>query len=563
MENLSPREVTTMFLALGILLASARLLGELARRWHLPSVLGEILAGILLGPTVLGALAPALSHSLFPATGGNALVLDAVTTLAIVLFLLVAGIEVNLSTVWRQGRAALSVALAGIVAPFSIGFFASWLTPKSFGYEGGTDPLTFALFLATALSISALPVIAKTLMDLNLYRSDLGVVVIAAAVCNDLVGWLIFAVILGHLGIEGGHGLPVLHTIGLTVGFALFMLTVVRALIHRLLPWIQAYLSWPGGVLGFAFALALLSAAFTEAIGVHAIFGSFLAGVALGNSTHLRERTRTVIDQFVSSFFAPLFFASIGLRVDFLAHFDLGLTLLLLVIALLGKVLGGGLGARWGGVGWREAWGIGFGLSAQGTMGIILGILALQYQVISQRVFVALVLTALVTSVLSGPALQLILRLKKPRLFFDFLPARAFAGPVSAGTRAEIIELLAMRVAEVAGIDGEVVVEAVFKREHLMPTGLGHGIAVPHARLPDLEAPIVGLALSPGGIDFDAPDGRPAHLVFLILTSEDDNGAQIEILADIARTCKNAELRDAILQAQNHTQFLAIVKSAH
>jgi Kef-type K+ transport system membrane component KefB len=155
--------------------------------------------------------------------------------------------------------------------------------------------------MATALSITALPVIAKTLMDLNLYRSDLGMLVVAAAVFNDLVGWIIFAVILGMLGTGAAHTLSIGQTIWLTLGFALGMLTVGRWLIHRILPWIHAHLSWPGGVLGFALSLALVSAAFTEWIGIHAIFGAFLAGVAGDQAS--AERTAT-IEQFVS-FISP------------------------------------------------------------------------------------------------------------------------------------------------------------------------------------------------------------------------------------------------------------------
>ncbi|HDR47119.1 MAG TPA: hypothetical protein ENN94_05390, partial [Geoalkalibacter subterraneus] len=210
MDALTPHEITALFLALGLLLATARGLGELAQRYNLPSVLGEISAGILWGPTIFGALIPDWHTFLFPRTGGGALAFDGLTTLAIVLFLLVAGMEVDLSTVWRQGKTALWVALAGMLLPFSFGFAAAWWTPGLVGYQAPAPPLPFALFMATALSISALPIIAKILMDLNIYRSDLGVTIIAAAVFNDLLGWLVFAVILGMIG--AGHGMPLAHT---------------------------------------------------------------------------------------------------------------------------------------------------------------------------------------------------------------------------------------------------------------------------------------------------------------------------------------------------------------
>jgi Kef-type K+ transport system membrane component KefB/mannitol/fructose-specific phosphotransferase system IIA component len=551
-----------MFLALGTLLAVARFLGELAQRFHQPAVLGEIFAGILLGPTVLGFLAPDWSDFLFPMQGGSALVLDGLTTLAIVLFLLVAGMEVDLSRIWVQGKTAITVGVSGIVIPFALGIIVAWLTPWLLGRESNAYPFIFSLFFATALSISALPVIAKTLMDLYLYHSDLGMIVVAAAIFNDLVGWIIFAVILGMMGTSSGHGLGIGHTIWLTLAFVVLMLTLARWLINRVLPWIQAHASWPGGVLGFSLSIALLGAAFTEWIGIHAIFGSFLVGVAIGDSSHLRERTRATINEFVSFIFAPLFFASIGLKVNFAAHFDWFLVLVVLIIACLGKVIGCGMGARWSGMAWREAWAVGFGMNSRGTMEIILGLLALQYGVIRERMFVALVVMALVTSLMSGPMIQRILGRKKPRQFTDYLVAKAFLNPLQAQNRREAIRELTRAVSTVSNLDSQVVATAVWVGEEIMPTGLSNGVAVPHARIEGLSAPLIGVGLSKKGIDFDTADGEPANIIFLILTPENDDGAQqLEILADIARTFENTQTLEKVLEVASYTEFLAMLKS--
>jgi Kef-type K+ transport system membrane component KefB/mannitol/fructose-specific phosphotransferase system IIA component (Ntr-type) len=561
MNTLTHSEITAMFLALGVLLASARILGEAARRFNQPAVLGEILAGILLGPTVFGALAPVWSAFVFPRSGGGAAVLDGMTTLAIALFLLVAGMEINLSTVWRQGRATVMVGLCGMALPFAFGFVAAWYLPEYLGAQTGFDPLTFALFMATVLSITALPIIAKILMDLNIYRSDMGVTIIAAAVLNDLIGWIIFAIVLSMAGGELATSLSLGHTIVLTLLFTAGMLTIVPWLIHRVLPWLQAYTSWPGGVLGFVLSMTLFCAAFTEWIGIHAIFGAFLAGVAIGQSQHLREQTRAIIEQFVSFIFAPLFFAGIGLHVSFTQNFDPVLTLSLLLLAVSGKVVGSALGARAGGLGWREAWGIGCGMSAQGTMGIILGLLALRYGVINEHLFVALVVMALVTSLMSGPLMQRVLRLKKPRRFTDHLLARGFCRHLKGRTRAEVIDELVQGMEKAAGMSAVRIAAAVLEREELMPTGIGKGMAVPHARLEGLEKPLVAVGISEAGLDFDAPDGGLAHIIFMILTPQHDNGAQLEILADIARSFKDDEVRDHARTVANFTEFLALVKS--
>jgi Kef-type K+ transport system membrane component KefB/mannitol/fructose-specific phosphotransferase system IIA component (Ntr-type) len=562
MESLQPREITTMFLALGTLLLSARILGEIARKLSLPSVIGEILAGIFLGPTVLGQLAPGLNKMLFPAQGNGALILDGLTTLAIALFLLVAGIEINLAMVWRRGRAALSVAFCGMLLPFGLGFAGAWWLPTLFGWQANTDHLAFSLFIATVLSISALPIIVKILMDLNIYRSELGVTMVAAAVLNDLLGWLVFAVILGQMGVIQGQGLPIGTTIGLVIGFSLIMLTLVPWVINHLLAFALAYTSGPGVVLGFALSFCLFSAAFTEWIGIHAIFGSFLAGVALGQSRHLREQTRTTIDQFISFIFAPLFFASIGLRVDFLAHFNLQLTLMLMGLAITGKVLGSSLGGHWGGLPKREVLAVGFGMSAQGTMGIILGVLALQIGLISSTVFVSLVVMALATSILSGPVLQRILHLKRPRRMIDYLAADAFFKKLKAGDREAVIRELSQRLGALAGLPPTTVADAVLAREQLMATGIGMGVAVPHARLDGLDRPLVAVGLAQQGVDFDAPDGIPVRIICMILAPLHDNGAQLEILADIAATFRTEGLSERALQSSSYTDFLALLRSS-
>lgn len=562
MAHLAPHEITAMFLALGVLLLCARVLGELSRYLGLPAVLGEILAGILLGPTVFGRLLPLWSGYIFPTQGSGAVVLDGLTTLAIALFLLVAGIEIDLATAWRQGKVAALVAVLGMFAPFTLGFAAAWWAPEALGYQAGAGHLPFSLFMATVLSITALPIIVKILMDLNIYRSDLGVTLVAAAVLNDLIGWLIMAVVLGMVGMEHGLGLPLGYTVALVFGFALVMLTLAPRLIDRILPWLQAYTSWPGGVLGFALSLCLFAAAFTEWLGIHAIFGSFLAGVALGQSRHMREQTRTTIDQFISFIFAPLFFASIGLRVDFLTNFDLLLTLTVLALAVSGKVLGSALGGHLGGLPKREAWAAGFGMSAQGTMGIILGVLALQVGLISQTVFVSLVVMALITSLLCGPLLQRLLHLKAPRRMIKFIGGEAFLPRLEGHDRAAVIAELAQKLTVAARRPHAEITAAVLEREALMATGIGMGVAVPHARLAGLERPHIAVGLSPHGIDFDAPDGIPAHIICLILTPVQDNGAQLEILADIAATFRNEELRERIQHATSHTEFLALIKSA-
>jgi len=403
--KLGHADVVHLLLQLSIMLLMGRLFAEAARKLNQPAVIGEILAGILLGPTVLGMIKPEWFQALYPIGSVSGVVLSGFVQVAVVMLLFIAGLEVDLHIVWQQGRQAIATSLFGLVIPFVIGFVFPYFFPQFFGMADGNGRLTFALFMGTAMAITALPVIVRILMDLNLFKSKMGLLVVASAMVDDLIGWLIFSVILGLIGKDGGS-MPLINTVILTISFTLFMLTIGRGMLNRVLPWVNKKFAWPGGVLSLSLALCFLAAAFTEYIGIHAIFGAFIIGVALGDSEHFSERAKEIVHQFINNIFAPLFFVSIGLRVNFIANFDLVLTLIILVIAFIGKIVGSGLGTRLGGFTWKESLAAGFGMNARGAMEIILGLIALENGLINEKVFVSLVIMALITSMTSGPLMK-------------------------------------------------------------------------------------------------------------------------------------------------------------
>jgi Kef-type K+ transport systems, membrane components len=245
-------------------------------------------------------------------------------------------------------------------------------------------------------------------MDMNLLKSEIGVIIIASAIVNDLFGWIFFSVIIGM--ITSGGSTNFLTQIGGIFLFLALLYFIGKPLSDRLVPRLQEKFSYPGSILSYIFIAGLVAAAMTEAAGIHAIFGAFMAGVVIGDSSHLKEETREIIHQFVTNIFAPLFFISIGLKVDFFAHFDPFLTMIVLVLGIVGKVAGCGIGARLGGMSMSESIAIGFGMNSRGAMEIILGLLALQAGLINEAVFVALVVLALATSLISAPIMSYFLR---------------------------------------------------------------------------------------------------------------------------------------------------------
>jgi Kef-type K+ transport system membrane component KefB len=379
-----------------------------------PAVVGEIVAGIILGPTILGMVQPEWFESLFP-SGSSSLVLDGFVQIAVVLLLFIAGLEVDLHIVLQQGKQAFYTSTLGLVIPFAFGFIFPYFFPAFFGSTDGNMHLAYSLFMGTSMAITALPVIARILMDLNIFKSRMGMLVISSAMINDLFGWLIFSVVLGMIGKE--QNISLWNTILLTVGFTAIMLTFGRGLINRGLPWINKKFAWPGGLLSVSLALCFFAAAFTEYIGIHGIFGAFIVGVTVGDSEHMSERAKEIVHQFINNIFAPLFFVAIGLKVNFVTNFDPLLTLAIIAIAFAGKIIGSGWGTRLGGFTWRESLAAGFGMNARGAMEIILGLVALENGLINEKVFVSLVIMALVTSMSSGPLMKWMLKLKsKPPL---------------------------------------------------------------------------------------------------------------------------------------------------
>lgn len=409
MQNLTHQEVVNLLLQLAAMLMLARVFAEVAQKFKQPAVVGELIAGILLGPTILGTFFPDIHEFLFMSNQQANLALDGFVQVAVVLLLFIAGLEVELHLVWSQGKSAINISFLGLAVPFVVGFVFPYFFPEFFGLADG-DRLLFSLFMGTAMSITALPVVVRILMDTNLFKTKMGMLIVASAMVNDIIGWLIFSVILSLMG--KSSNLSMVNTIGVTLVFTFFMLTLGKFLINKSLPWVNKKMAWPGGVLSISMAFCFLLAAFTEWLGIHAIFGAFLLGVALGDSDHMSERAKEIVHQFINNIFAPLFFVSIGLRINFVTNFDLMLTLAILAISFAGKILGSGYGAFRGGFQKKEALAIGFGMNARGAMEIILGLIALEVGLINEKLFVALVIMALVTSMTSGPLMKWALKTK-------------------------------------------------------------------------------------------------------------------------------------------------------
>jgi Kef-type K+ transport system membrane component KefB len=409
-----------LFLQLGVMLLAAIVCGQAMRRLNQPAVLGELLGGIVLGPTVFGTLAPGAFARVFPPDAALGLARQSLLSVGMLFFLLVAGLEVKLTHLHRRRREVAFTSLLGLLVPMVLGIGSVHLFPALWGEGESRQGWVFGVFVGTALSISALPVIARILMDLGLLQRELGIIVMTAAALDDVIGWTLFAVILNVLApaasAHAASGPTVLVHLGLLAAFVAAVVLLGRWLAQPVLDWVRAHLAWPTAFIGVTTVAMLGAAAVTESLGIHAVFGAYVVGIALGQTLDPAKASEAhdVIHRFALSFFAPLYFVSIGLRVNFARHFDLALVALVIAVACAGKIFGASLGARLAGMRSREALAVGFGMNARGAMEMILATVALESGLIDQRIFVALVVMALVTSMLGGPMMKRLIRAPVP-----------------------------------------------------------------------------------------------------------------------------------------------------
>jgi K+:H+ antiporter len=408
MHGLSDRQLLVFLVQFTALLGAARVLGALARRLGQPSVTGEILAGVLLGPTVLGALLPRVEAFVFPADPRQGELLELLSWIGMILLMLRTGIDTDLSR-WRTLKGpALLASVCGIAVPFAVGVAIGFAVPADLVGRGGRS--LFTLFIATAMSISAVKVIAKILLDLHLTRRDVGFVIIGASIFDDTLGWVILAIVVRAARTGGFDASGVLLALSATAGFGLFAMLVVRPLAGRAIRWLEREARLEHATTSAVLLLMLTCGALTQALGLHAIFGAFVAGLVVGESPRIKEGTLESIDSVVIGVFAPVFFAYSGLEVRALALPAWPITALVLGGAILGKVVGAGLGARLGGMRAREALAVGIGLSARGSTELVVARIGLDLGVLAAPMYALIILVPIVTCLATPVLLRAVLR---------------------------------------------------------------------------------------------------------------------------------------------------------
>ena len=397
--------LSILLLQLVVIVVMSRLVGKLFLSIGQPRVMGEIVAGIILGPSLLGQLSPNTLAFLFPAESLEPLRL--LSQIGVVLFMFVVGMELELGDLRKKASVAIMVSHASIVVPFFLGVTLSLLVYRS--ESAGTSFTPFALFLGIAMSVTAFPVLARILEDRGLSKTTLGGVALTCAAFDDVTAWCLLALVIAIARADAI--LPAIITIAFVIVFITVMIFLIKPILARLAKMTTDDERHRRGLVALILVFVLTSALITEIIGIHALFGAFLAGVVMPAAAGIRSMLKARLETLSLVVLLPLFFAFNGLRMQITLLNDWHSWLLcglIIVVAVAGKLGGSMFMARWTGMGWRDSFSLGVLMNTRGLVELIVLSIGYDLGILSARTFAMLVLMTLVTTFMTGPLLSLV-----------------------------------------------------------------------------------------------------------------------------------------------------------
>jgi len=413
--------VSRLLVQLLVVLVAARLAGVVFTRFGQPAVVGEMAAGILLGPSLFGWLSPDVYQFVFPATSLGTLKM--LSQIGVCLFLFSVGMEVDTGHVRKKAHTAVMVSHASMVIPFFLGVLLAYFIYTSLA-QPGTTFNAFALFMGISMSVTAFPVLARILQERRLTNTFLGSTAITCAAVDDVTAWSVLAFIVAI--VRATSMAASIVNLVLVAAFISFMILMVRPALPRLIGIRNLeFEDPPKGVLAFVICLVMAAALVTEIIGIHALFGAFLAGAIMPDAGGFRKKLAVRVENFSSVFLLPLFFAFVGLRtqINLLNDWQGWLLCLgIIAVATLGKLGGSAIAARWTGMSWSHSLQLGALMNTRGLMELIVLNMGYDLGILSPRIFTMMVIMALVTTMMTGPLLTLF-GSRQPALGREVVPA--------------------------------------------------------------------------------------------------------------------------------------------
>lgn len=404
-DNLSD-SLAILLLQIIVIITFARIIGILFKKIGQPVVIGEILAGIIMGPSFIGLFFPQINHFLFPAASLGTL--QFLSQIGLILFMFIIGMELDLKAIGKQAYGAVIISHASIIIPYTLGMGLAYFLYTQYA-PTGISFLSFSLFMGIAMSITAFPVLARILQEKGLTKSALGAMALTCAAADDLTAWCILAAVIAL--VKSGSVLSAFYTISLAILYILVMLKLIRPMLERLDIIYSHKEKMRTAIIASLFIMLIISSYITSVIGIHALFGAFIAGVIMPSSFSFRKIVIDKIEDVSIVLLLPLFFVITGLRtqIGLLNEAHLWITFgWILLVALTGKFGGSALAAKMVGQSWKDSLSIGVLMNTRGLMQLIVLNIGYDLGILSPHIFAMMVLMALVTTFMTGPSLDLI-----------------------------------------------------------------------------------------------------------------------------------------------------------
>ena len=560
MGPITEHHLMLFLIQFALVLGLCKFLGYFLMKMRQSSITGDILVGIVLGPAILGRFFPQLHLAIFPDDAVQRTMLETIAWFGNLFLLMEAGLEINFSRIWQQRGDAIKLSLMDLTLPIIISFIPLYFLPSHYLVDP-SHRLLFALFLSAVMTISALPVAIRGMRDLNILKTDVGFLILSALTMNDIAGWVIFTIILGIFS----YGSLEIGFIGrlvlLTLGFTVISLTLLRRAVDKMVTFIHHKTGEASGLkITFIMLIGALFGAITLKIGIHSLFGFFIAGTILGEAKHISERDRFVVNRLVYSAFVPIFFANIGLHLDFIANFDLALVLFMLIVGISARYVAAYIGSRWSKQHKSNLRVISIAHTPGGEMHIVVGMLAYSGGLISEKILVSVIASSLISTVIFGPWLSItVRRLRKHLIDIIFREEDVFID-VEADSQEKMLRLMSAKVAKRSKLSEAQVYHEIKLREEQMSTAMGRAIAIPHARVEGLKHSHIFVFQSRIGLEWDSPDGSLVRFIVLVITPKESPNAQLQILQNMASTLRDRQTAQSIVSSRDSRYIWATLR---
>ncbi|UPO97987.1 cation:proton antiporter [Cetobacterium somerae] len=559
MIGIDETNIFYLLLQLSIIFILTNFVNSFLKKINQPTITGDLLVGIILGPTILGSFFPKIYNFIFPRNLVQVAMLDTLGWFGLFLVLLSTGIEVDFSSIWKQRKNALVISTLDIIVPIIFSMAFIYFLPSRY-FEFSDNKFITSFFISVIMTISALPIAIRALREVGIMKSDLGFLIISALTINDIIGWIIFTLLLSLFSMKFFDWEIAIKITLYTGVFTFLALNVGKKVVNWLFSKVVNQDSdGVQGVLAVLISTGVVFGLITLEIGIHTLFGFFIAGIVAGDSPIFTKSARNTVHNFVYSIFASLFFVNIGLKINFFESFNLFLALFITFVGIIGRYLGAWIGSTLSkNIKYRNI--ISIAHTPGGEMHIVVSLIALSFGLLNKELFVAIVFAAILSSIINGPWLAVASKRFNYLESFEVLvyPGIKLEAQYKEQVISKLLDLLKLEYREVN------ILENVLDREDIVCSGLQNSIAIPKGNMEDETKTKIIYARLENPINWNSLDGKLTKNIFLILTSREEEENQIKVVKKItnfSKKCDEIKELDELSTEKNIEDYITKILS--